>query len=569
MNRKKCDSRCKTDSDQRGAALVTVVFISLLLLTAAAAMLTAVGSSSRNTTDFLSETKAYYAAETGIQAAINVLRNASPSPSGTPYTYSSFIANPNLSNWLTYSGVPSQVAVGTDTGYSIALSNPDNGAVTYSTAGEFTNAVDGVPDGNRLCIPDCVTVDAGTGNWTKITISGTGGSPTAPNTLVGTFTVLNGPDGAANTALTNAAFRIDYRILTPRVGVASVYGRIDNPTEPFDVSFQSPEYRLLGNTIRLCSSQNTGAPCPVVRLSISDVTPLAERQFFVRSSPSFSPEPYRLVLTSAGYGPNGSKKTLEGIVQRNLFGGFDPPATMSLIGPHNDAHGGTFLYDPGSSSGATYSGGNCAARCIPSFAVSDVNPAQAQLNLNDINTANAVLATPPTPDSQLVVMDNLPSWLQSPAALDSVIDRLRVTAQHSNRYFTGGATITNPGNNATGTGITFCEGSCSVKGVGGGLLVVTGQATAIGGFDFKGLIIVTGRGGWARNGVGNGSILGAIILAPYNQTPYVPENLSSTFLAPSYDMSGGGDSDVTTTDINLFIDNSLAVSDIVVGVAEK
>jgi hypothetical protein len=39
---------------------------------ACVAMLSAVGANSRNSTDVLSETKAYYAAESGLQATINV-----------------------------------------------------------------------------------------------------------------------------------------------------------------------------------------------------------------------------------------------------------------------------------------------------------------------------------------------------------------------------------------------------------------------------------------------------------------------------------------------------------------
>ena len=50
------------------------MLISALLLTASVAMLTAVGANSKNTSDVLSETKAYYAAESGLQASINVFK---------------------------------------------------------------------------------------------------------------------------------------------------------------------------------------------------------------------------------------------------------------------------------------------------------------------------------------------------------------------------------------------------------------------------------------------------------------------------------------------------------------
>ena len=62
-------------SGQSGAALMMVVLATLLLGTACIAMLTAVGASTRNNTDALSESKAYYAAESGLQGTINILRN--------------------------------------------------------------------------------------------------------------------------------------------------------------------------------------------------------------------------------------------------------------------------------------------------------------------------------------------------------------------------------------------------------------------------------------------------------------------------------------------------------------
>src|SRR5258708_38429736 len=82
-----------------GAALVTVLLITLLLGTACIAMLSAVSASSKNNTDALSETKAYYAAESGLQATINVLRNDS---SLDPNRYGYAATNPKLLAKLPY-----------------------------------------------------------------------------------------------------------------------------------------------------------------------------------------------------------------------------------------------------------------------------------------------------------------------------------------------------------------------------------------------------------------------------------------------------------------------------------
>ena len=83
---------------ESGAALITVILVSLILLTACIALLSAVGVNSANTTDVLSETKAYYAAETGLQAAINELRYDCSA------TYSAAKSDPDMSTWLPYTG---------------------------------------------------------------------------------------------------------------------------------------------------------------------------------------------------------------------------------------------------------------------------------------------------------------------------------------------------------------------------------------------------------------------------------------------------------------------------------
>src|SRR5436190_13365574 len=107
-------------SNESGAALIAVIFISILLVTACAFLLTAVGHNSRNSTDVLAETKAYYAAESGLQATINVLRfNTDADFVNTPYTYA--VNDPDLdtkiTGYTTINGIR-QVPVGTNSGYS-------------------------------------------------------------------------------------------------------------------------------------------------------------------------------------------------------------------------------------------------------------------------------------------------------------------------------------------------------------------------------------------------------------------------------------------------------------------
>ncbi len=135
------------------------------------------------------------------------------------------------------------------------------------------------------------------------------------------------------------------------------------------------------------------------------------------------------------------------------------------------------------------------------------------------------------------VTPEMPAWLQNTLNLDTVIQNLRDVAIASNGYYKAGQTPANFGDVNNATGITFVDGDVALSQSGGGIFVCTGTLTYNGGVDFNGLIIVTGAGGFYRNGGGNGTIQGNAVVAPYN-----PTNLAAGFLSPKYDISGGGNS---------------------------
>src|SRR6267142_2845216 len=72
---------------ERGAALITTLLISTLLLTAGGTLILTTAMSATNTVDAAAEMQAYYGAEAGLQATLNVMRgNVLPNPL--------FVANP-------------------------------------------------------------------------------------------------------------------------------------------------------------------------------------------------------------------------------------------------------------------------------------------------------------------------------------------------------------------------------------------------------------------------------------------------------------------------------------------
>ena len=539
----------RTRSSESGAALVTTLLISLLLLTACVAMLSAVGASSRDTTDVLSETKAYYAAESGLQATINVLRNDST----VDYGYA--VSHPTLDQKLSYTTVNgvSQVRVGSEAGYSINIVDPDNSgaSTTFTTVGAFAPAsgVTFVSSRTFGTSPDTITV-----SYTGISSPVTFAHPGGETQNIGFFTLTTA--GAGATIPTGTRFSIDYVQSLPRQGYKSFGGTIQTVGGIVQIHLDSASNILLGATIHILgldASNNMNLTMPAVAGTPQDT------QMSATIGPT---EPYRLRVTSTGYGPSGSRKQLEAILQKNLFNGLAPGGATNIIGAPCPA--GQTCFSPGTSNGITYNG--CSAiGCVPSFGVTDpTNLAYIQSHPPSGNPAQ--MQPPPA----LLDPAQMPSWETSPQALDALVDQLRVSAQNSGRYFVQpSSNLTNPGDWTNGTGITFCEGSCKVSGDGGGILVVTGQLTNVGGFNFKGLILVTGAGGWLRNGGGNGQVIGNIVIAPYNQLPYVPENLSATFLPPIYQITGGGSSDVIYGDVAASFDNTSAISDFMAGVAEK
>ena len=74
-----------TDARQRGAALITVLLLATIVLLAGGSLALTSTKQASNSVDAAAETESYYAAETGLQAALEVLRgNRKPTPLFVP-----------------------------------------------------------------------------------------------------------------------------------------------------------------------------------------------------------------------------------------------------------------------------------------------------------------------------------------------------------------------------------------------------------------------------------------------------------------------------------------------------
>ncbi|MEP7211481.1 MAG: hypothetical protein ABI791_00280 [Acidobacteriota bacterium] len=620
----------KDRNNEKGAALVMAILVSFLLLVASAGLLLETSTNTQNVTDATAEQEAFNAAESGIQAAVYVLRDnvtlpatrllnanppgcatASTAPqlckanridylkalnlTGSNLTTTGLDATPRLSRWMNYETTATdRVKMGDGTyvaqsgyAYRLEISDPDHtgSLVTFSTTGRLGNY-------NGVLTP--TTADDQTdrklyGDTTngfmlkyvpkaQVQIDTVGG--TAP-TDFGSFELTKYGNGAAIVDFNR--FTIITTMTVPYAGIRTMRGFIESNTCVAGVCsipkilVDSQTFTIQGSQIVLgfnggtfitdnvSSPPKIGYEANMTAPSSTGVPVLTTLQGTMSS-----PEPIRLLIRSIGFGPRGSTKTLEAIIQKNFFNGLTAPATLTLIGPNSTSSPSTtFTFNPGSSNVATYTGADQAS--------TDVIPPIGTSNSTSLETVyNSVDGLPPHPFNGDVVgvptnvSAEMPTWLSSPANLDSAVRSMYNVANSSGRYFANGVQPSTMGSYATGQGITFCDGNCELNGSGGGILIVTGKLTLRGNFSFKGLIIVTGQAGVDRQGGGNGEIQGNMVIAPYVNSSVLPVSnpIGATFLAPQYDLSGGGNSTISYNSSALG-NGLLAVDNFILGVVEK
>ena len=363
----------------------------------------------------------------------------------------------------------------------------------------------------------------------------------------GTFSISTNGAGASIPA-DGYRFQIVVDMTSPFTSTRVIRGTIESGTitnvsvGSVVINFDSDQYDMMGSTMGIDNDPLTPNP---PNTNSGDTT----------ISGTMTPvEPIRLLVKSTGYGPRGATKELEAIVRKNFFDGMSAPATLTLVGPPTG-----FTFASGNAQNVTYSGDDVVSNFqLPPIGTSnDANLADVYTDLANTGIKTDVIGYPAN------VNVEMPRWLQTAENLDDTIQALRNLAVSSGRLFPSGTTPPDWGNNTNATGITFVDGDTTFSGAGGGILVVTGDLTLFGQFDFNGLIIVTGPNGLDRSGGGNGSLQGNIVIASYD-----PSNTAAGFTGPKYDISGGGTSDITYNSSSL-ANGLTAVSNFVLGVAEK
>jgi hypothetical protein len=591
----------KNRENEKGAAMVMALMMSFLLLVGSAGLLLESALNTQNVTDATAEQQAYNAAESGIQSAINVLRgNTVPNPlldssklatdpenkidfvkalkPATSNTTGDSTAYGRLSRWIAYNGsCNDRVVIGASTcnvqngyGYSLSISDPDNtgNKVSFTTTGRLFDS-DGTDVTQKTygTATNYLRIKYNSISVTNLDVSS---GPAATN--LGTFAVAKIGTGGTISAFNR--FEIIFQMTKPYTATRVIRGYIETNTggNPPKIIFDAQTFTLMGSTIKLLftwgSPTNVADPGPPQRYGYEAQLSTGSN---ILTGTVDSPEPTRLLLRSTGYGPRGASKRLEAIIQKDFFDGLSAPATLTLVGPPSTTSpNSTFTFNPGSSNVTVYSGDDVAS--------TDIIPPIGTTNQTNLDTVeDSVSGLPPNPFNGDVIgaasdiSAEMPHWLDTPAALDATVHSLATVARSSGRFFASGQQPTTFGDNTTGQGITFCDGNCTFSGTGGGILVVTGKLTLHGNFNFNGLIIITGKDGVARSGGGDGTIQGNMVVAPYvgcRIEDGTDPAADATFLAPQYNLSGGGNSTVVYNSTSV-ANGMIAVSNFVLGVMEK
>ena len=538
---------------ERGAALVMMLLVSVLLLGAGGALIMTTMMSANNAVGSTAEMQAYYVAESGMQSALNVLRgNTEPLVTATDRMSFRTAVVPSISNgpdnaagpmrlagWLPYND-PSDpnslvpVNVGTVTGgYRVIVENmdPNSHIVEFQTSA----TIDGGDAGKRyqktfgtVGGTDEVTIRYSNQASTTLTPD-PNNFPLTSDSSLGSF-VIERPVSSTddNVAVTKTGFEITITQSLPWAATTILEGTfegvVNSSSTTVKVTFDKATVKADGTTYAL----DLGGT------QVLDLDYSASPGTTSIPAKVTSPDPKRLLVKSYGFGPQGAEKRLELMVNHANFE-FESPAGVTLRGADDCT---PLSLDTGSSGAKFYSGKDLSKKDPdrPAFAVTPCDEDDAKKGIVKPNTVD---------DPEIGILgddDTIPGTVETPSFLDNAdrarayLNSLQAKAQATGRYFKPASGTMTVNDSINGGMFTFVDGDCTLTS-GAGVLVVTGTLTMRGNTDFRGIILVLGKGVLIRNGGGNGDIYGGITIAAFDRT-------SGGFTSPTFHTNGGGNSNV-------------------------
>jgi hypothetical protein len=521
-------SRMRRLKQQRGAALVTMLVASTLVLAAGSALLTTTTTSFTDEVDVTAALQASYAADAGLQQAINILlRHVDSTPAGskkmsfrtavTPRPTATWLVGCNndndtsaearLSSWLAYSNTyPDRVPIvapydpGNGLAFKVVITDPDNVA----------SPVDPV----RLLV--------------KVTGFGPRGAVREKRALIVESSFRPPPPGCPGAA----------SCPPPCTGRACIPG---SPS----LSFEPPA--LI--TLRGADSAQPAAPAAVAPLAplAAPATPALPASMTFSIAPAVVAGPLGVgVCAGCGlkkYSGNDAANPANSLIP-NLA---DPQINFHDI-PNLAAVKQSFAVNP--------TDAVPAATAIVASATNSYVELQPSVPLTIFNTTGQSISNPlPLILAQAVpsvIQNSYPDILATAAtaqqwvSVAKQIAQVRSPSNPSNgnlrsSYYTSYDTATNDSDVTTNPPavFTFVDGDCNLRAGSNraGLLVVRGTLTMDNSANFNGLIMVLGGGTVVRSGnsATTGVFLGAMAVARFDAN-------ANSFGAPSFTTTGTGNS---------------------------
>lgn len=243
-------------------------------------------------------------------------------------------------------------------------------------------------------------------------------------------------------------------------------------------------------------------------------------------------KPTRLLVQSFGYGPRGSTKQMEMVVERVIF---DIDANAALAMRSADNGTSTMTFNIGDSAAKRYSGHDYTGSepALPSFGVTS---AVDKVIAEDAITKGSTVE----PETvRLVDIASLPTFLQTADNARTFLNYMQAVSRSMGRYY---SSFGGYAGSTASPQLTFVNGNCTLDG-GAGLLIVTGNLIMNGNPNFSGIILVLGNGYVERDGSGNGDVLGTTYVAKFARSWPASENgQPHLFLAPTFITKGAGSS---------------------------
>lgn len=239
----------------------------------------------------------------------------------------------------------------------------------------------------------------------------------------------------------------------------------------------------------------------------------------------------RVMLTSFGLGPNNTMAIVQQVVEKLVL----PPLPGAIVLP-----GPNVNFQGGNTNASSVEGGVESAVAL----TSEASRIAVNTNLTDIGRIDNYTCSAGSGGDCLTnesaTID--PTWT-SVTGIENLYNTLVPMANTVVGSPTTPTALTaaQVGTEANRQ-IVIVNGNATIDGLSGaGILVVTGQLTLSGNFNYHGLIMCIGQGSLLRSGSGTGEIDGSVFVA---QTRDGSNNLLSSLGTPTFNTAGGGNSDI-------------------------